>query len=169
MSLCLLSTVRKVPIGKHRSRCSCHALYAVLTFSSLMWNSTAKRFSIWAVTRLPNLSCHAGITVAGTVGLSAYSVSYSRFYPVYSNRMNGCESSDRFIPTGLPKSTPFGKSEKNFLHSFLSFGYTYPITVKSKKQDTLTKMCRNREKRVTKYFVELFTKRCFPWVMLASI
>ena len=36
-------------------------------------------FSIWAVTRLPNLSCHAGITVAGTVGFSAYSVSYSRF------------------------------------------------------------------------------------------
>ena len=37
-------TVWKVPFGKHRSRCSCHALYAVLTFSSLMWNSTAKRF-----------------------------------------------------------------------------------------------------------------------------
>ena len=36
-------------------------------------------FSIWAITRLPNLSCHAGITVAGTVGLSTISVSYPLF------------------------------------------------------------------------------------------
>ena len=79
MSLCVLSTVWKVPIGKHASRCNWNALYAVLTFSSLMQNSTAKRFSIWAITRLPNLSCHAGITVAGTVGLSTISVSYPLF------------------------------------------------------------------------------------------
>ena len=44
MSLCALSTVWKVPIGKHASRCNWNALYAVLTFSSLMQNSTAKRF-----------------------------------------------------------------------------------------------------------------------------
>ena len=36
-------------------------------------------FSIWTITRLPNLSCHAGITVAGTVGLSTISVSYPLF------------------------------------------------------------------------------------------
>ena len=162
MSLCLLSTVRKVPIGKHRSRCSCHALYAVLTFSSLMWNSTAKRFSIWAVTRLPNLSCHAGITVAGTVGLSAYSVSYSRFIQYIRIRWTWAIHLIAFFRQVYQKVHLLVSQQKNFLHSFLSFGYPYPITVKSKKQDTLTKMCRNREKRVTKYFVELFTKGVFP-------
>ena len=156
-------TVWKVPFGKHRSRCSCHALCAVLTFSSLMWNSTAKRFSIWAVTRLPNLSCHAGITVAGTVGFSAYSVSYSRFIQYIRMRWTLAIHLIAFFRQVYQKVHLLVSQQKNILHSLLPFGCLYPIIANQKKQPILTKTCRKHERFEKKYFVESFTKRCTFW------
>ena len=77
LTCCL--TVWKVPPDGYHSRSNCATLLSCIPFQHWCKSLRQEFFYIWAVTRLPNLSCHAGITVAGTVGLSTISVSYPLF------------------------------------------------------------------------------------------